>query len=82
METFILNFTVSEDVSKKQTDHPAALASTLDFHSQWVLDLSHNTPDQEGDGGRSRILIYLHMSGLAQKMQWERVCKQVGAPVD
>lgn len=68
-------------ISKEQDSKPATLAGRLNSDSQWVFDPSYNRPDQERDGGRLRVLIFLHMSGMAQKPQQERVCGQVGAPV-
>lgn len=54
----------------------------MDSDSQWALDPSHNRPDQEGEDERLRMLIYFsNMTRLAQKLQQERVHRQVGAPV-
>lgn len=58
------------------------MPDTLDSDSQWVLDRSQNIPDQEGDGGKSRIRIDWHMSGLTQKLQQESLQAWKGAPVD
>ena len=69
-------------ISKEQYSKPATLAGRLNSDSQWVFDPIYNRPDQERDGGRLRVLIFfLHMSGIAQKLQQESL-RASGAPVD
>lgn len=59
-------------IYKEQYSKPATLAGRLNSDSQWVFDPIYNRPDQERDGGRLRVLIvFLHMSGIAQKLQQE-----------